>query len=200
VIVGNYNPYFPDLETLFIVFPARERNLLVFKGGAKRLEEQDFQKGIRLEDYISKSQAAEIFKKTSRTIQNWIDEGKFPGALKVAGQWFIPKSDINLALEIKEVIPMRQDMSKADLIFALEALIEKRDTDLANSMALIIRDVQEENLKIINEIRHENQELRQELAKFKQEQEEKVPDRDAWIVAKLRELTEQKKPWWQFWK
>jgi DNA-binding transcriptional MerR regulator len=31
-------------------------------------------------------------------------------------------------------------------------------------------------------------------------QEKRDQERDAWIVAQLRELTEQKKPWWQFWK
>jgi len=31
-------------------------------------------------------------------------------------------------------------------------------------------------------------------------QEKRDQDRDVWIVAQLRELTEQKNPWWQFWK
>jgi len=151
-------------------------------------------------DYISKSKAAEIFQKTPRTIQNWLDEGKFPGSLKVANQWFIPKTDINSALEITEVIPMRHEITKAELISALEGIVDKRDTELASSMALIMRQVQEENLKIIEEVRHENQELRQELANFKQDQKANVQDRDEWIVAQLREITERKKSWWQFWK
>jgi hypothetical protein len=160
----------------------------------EKLEKHDFQRSIRLEDYISKSQAAEIFKKTSRTIQNWLDEGKFPGALKVAGQWFIPKSDINLALEIKEVVPMRQDMTKAELISALEAIIEKRDTDLACSMTLIINEVKAENLKLIEEIRRENQEIKNKLEEENSQLRKQIENsHDNLITAIMREQQQQKK-------
>ena len=129
------------------------------------MEEDNFPKGIRLEDYISKAQTAEIFQKTTRTIQNWIDDDKFPGALKVAGQWFIPKSDISLSLEVHEVIPMKHEMTKEELVSALEAMVEKRDTELASNMALIVKEVQVENIKVIEEIRLENQEIKKKLEK-----------------------------------
>jgi len=158
------------------------------------LEKHDFQK-----DYISKSKAAEIFQKTPRTIQNWLDEGKFPGSMKVANQWFIPKTDINSALEITEVIPMRHEITKAELISALEGMVDKRDTELASSMALIIKDVQEENLKIINEIRYENQEIKDKLVEENSQLRKQIENsHDQLITAIMRE--KQKNPWWQFWK
>jgi len=158
------------------------------------LEKHDFQK-----DYVSKSKAAEIFQKTPRTIQNWLDEGKFPGSLKVANQWFIPKTDISSALEITEVIPMRHEITKAELVSVLEAMVDKRDTDLASSMALIIKDVQEENLKIINEIRHENQEIKDKLFEENSQLRKQIENsHDQLITAIMPE--KQKKPWWRFWK
>lgn len=158
------------------------------------MEKHDFQK-----DYISKSKAAEIFQKTPRTIQNWLDEGKFPGSMKVANQWFIPKTDINSALEITEVIPMRHEITKAELISALEGMVDKRDTELASSMALIIKDVQEENLKIINEIRYENQEIKDKLVEENSQLRKQIENsHDQLITAIMRE--KQKNPWWQFWK
>jgi len=158
------------------------------------LEKHDFQK-----DYISKAKAAEIFQKTPRTIQNWLDEGKFPGSLKVANQWFIPKTDINSALEITEVIPMRHEITKAELISALEGIVDKRDTELASSMALIMRQVQEENLKIIEEVRHENQEIKDKLLEENSQLKKQIENsHDQLITAIMRE--KQKKPWWQFWK
>ena len=158
------------------------------------MEKHDFQK-----DYISKAKAAEIFQKTPRTIQNWLDEGKFPGSLKVANQWFIPKTDINSALEITEVIPMRHEITKAELISALEGIVDKRDTELASSMALIMRQVQEENLKIIEEVRHENQEIKDKLLEENSQLKKQIENsHDQLITAIMRE--KQKKPWWQFWK
>jgi len=162
------------------------------------LENQDFRKGIVLEDYISKSQTAEIFQKTTRTIQNWLDEGKFPGALKVAGQWFIPKADINLALEIKEVVPIRQDITKAELISALETIIEKRDGDIASSMALIIKEVQEENSKIIEQIRQENKEIKNKFEEENSQLRKQIENsHDQLIIAIMKEKQQQKKSWWK---
>jgi DNA-binding transcriptional MerR regulator len=53
---------------------------------------------------------------------------------------------------------------------------------------------------VIAELKAELEESIKNFDTLMAKQEKREQDRDAWIVAQLRELTEHKNPWWQFWK
>lgn len=133
------------------------------------------------EEFLSIEQVAEQLGISTATVRRRIKKGELE-AIKRPGpygdQYFIPSNEVTTAQEITDVVPVVRQLNAQEL---------------AGLISLVIRKENEE-------LHQEIKELRQELANFKQEQEEKAQDRDVWIVAQLREITKQKKSWWQFWK
>ena len=134
------------------------------------------------EDFFSIEQVAEQLGISTATVRRRIKKGELE-AVKRPGpygdQYYIPSNEVTAAAqEITDVVPVVRQFNAQELAVYISQAIRMEN----------------------EELHQEIKELRQELAKFKQDQEEKAQDRDAWIVAQLRELTEHKKPWWQFWK
>lgn len=133
------------------------------------------------EEFLSIEQVAEQLGISNATVRRRIKKGEVE-AVKRAGpygdQYYIPSNEVTTAQEITDVVPVDRKFNAQELAGFISLAIRKENEDLHNEI----------------------KELRQELVKFKQEQEVKVQDRDVWIVAQLRDLTEQKKPWWKFWK
>lgn len=134
------------------------------------------------EEFLSIEQVAEQLGISAATVRRRIKKGEVE-AIKRPGpygdQYYIPSNEVTTtAQEITDVVPVDRKFNAQELAGFISLAIRKENEDL----------------------HQEIKELRQELAKFKKDQEEKAQDRDAWIVAQLREMTEHKKPWWQFWK
>ena len=49
-------------------------------------------------DLMTKNQVAVVFGKTSRTIMNWVKEGRLKGH-KIGGSWFFKKADVEALRE-----------------------------------------------------------------------------------------------------
>lgn len=133
------------------------------------------------EGFLSIEQVAEQLGISTATVRRRIKKGDME-AVKRPGpygdQYYIPSNEVTTAQEITDVVPVVRQFNAQELAGFISLAIRKENEDLHNEI----------------------KELRQELVKFKQEQEEKGQDRDTWIVAQLRDVTEQKKSWWQFWK
>jgi len=134
-----------------------------------------------MSEELSIEQVAEQLGISTATVRRRIKKGELQ-AVKRSGpygnQYYISSSEVTTAQEIRDVVPVVRQFNAQELVGYISLAIRKENEDL----------------------HQEIKELRQELTKFTQYQEEKAKDRDAWIVVQLRELTDQKKPWWQFWK
>ena len=57
------------------------------------------------ENNLTIEEVSNIFKRSSKTIRRWIDEGKtFQRLLKIKGGWLIPESEVDRILEEGEII------------------------------------------------------------------------------------------------
>jgi len=134
-----------------------------------------------MSEELSIEQVAEQLGISTATVRRRVKKGELQ-AVKRSGpygdQYYISSSEVTTAQEIRDVVPVVRQFNAQELVGYISLAIRKENEDL----------------------HQEIKELRQELTKFTQHQEEKAKDRDAWIVVQLRELTDQKKPWWQFWK
>lgn len=142
------------------------------------------------------------------------------GALRMAATMSregIPNEDIESALEARFGVAIESQNSQSRTVVSSSQIVaEVIPEEFTRLITQVVHTAVGESIRMQNEelkreiaslydyikAMEERQEAREaarfdlELAKL----EENAKDRDTWIVAQLRDLTEQKKPWWKFWK
>lgn len=132
------------------------------------------------EDFLSIEQVAEQLEISTATVRRRIKKGEIKAIKKLGpygDQYYIPSNEVTTAQEITDVVPVDRRFNAQELAGFISLAIQRENDGL----------------------RQEIKELRKELAKFKQEQDEKAKERDVWIVAQFRDIGKKKKPWWSRW-
>lgn len=89
---------------------------------------------MRLDDYLSIREVAEIIGVSQQSIRNYIKAGMLPGALKFRDtRWIIPKTTVRQLLDGK--ISMKLKKPTTDNLFALD---EEGEKVLMNHVTIVI--------------------------------------------------------------
>lgn len=141
------------------------------------------EKGLTIE------QASELLGVSKDTVRRKIKKGELSAVKRIGvygEQFFIDESEINVATEIRDVIPVVRNLSLQDFSNALESA-------LCNAIAPLQQQIES--------LATENKALMNELQSIKQEQErieQNKQTRDAELMQNIRLIQEQqKKPWWK---
>ena len=138
-------------------------------------------------------QASELLGVSKDTVRRRIRKGEL-NAIKRVGpygdQFFIDESELDIATEIKEVIPIVRNLSLQDFSRTMENVLE-------TAICTAIAPMQQQ----IDTLATENKALLDELQAIKQEQqriEQNKESRDAELMQNIRLIQEQqKKVWWK---
>lgn len=149
---------------------------------------------MQLEGYLSIEEAAKRLGVSSDTVRRRIKRGDLR-AEKQKGPygycWMIPESEIRIAQEITEVVPVNRPVAIPDLVDAIAARLDGKLSEALSTLA-------EEQART----RAEVEALRQELAATRETQERierSIEERDRKLTEALRALTEKEKHrgWWK---
>ena len=162
------------------------------------------EKGLTIE------QASELLGVSKDTIRRRIRKGEL-NAIKRVGpygdQFFIDESELDIATEIKEVIPIVRNLSLQDFSRTMENVLESAICKAIAPMQQQIEGLATDNKALASEnkaLLDELQAIKQEQQRIDQEQQRielNRQSRDAELMQNIRLIQEsqeqQKKAWWQ---
>lgn len=145
------------------------------------------EKGLTIE------QASELLGVSKDTVRRRIRKGEL-NAIKRVGpygdQFFIDESELDIATEIKEVIPIVRNLSLQDFSRTMENVLESAIGNAITPMQQQIDSLIKENKALMDELH----EVKQEQQRFERDKQ----TRDTELMQSIRMIQDyQKRPWWK---
>ncbi|ADQ42068.1 DNA binding domain protein, excisionase family (plasmid) [Caldicellulosiruptor acetigenus I77R1B] len=123
-------------------------------------------------DKLTIKEAAQALGVSEKTIRRMIKDGRLKASLEksVYGQqYYIPKSEIDNAVQIVEAVKVKKEYSVEELAVAISNYLSERDKKLVEALEIL-------NQKI-EKIQKENQQLKEELLKLQEEHFRKIDEK-----------------------
>lgn len=123
-------------------------------------------------DKLTIKEAAQVLGVSEKTIRRMIKNGRLKASLEksVYGQqYYIPKSEIDNAIQIVEAVRVKKEYSVEELAVAISSYLSERDRKFIEAIETL-------NQKI-EQMQKENQQLKEELLKLQEEHFRKIDEK-----------------------
>lgn len=130
---------------------------------------------MSIDEFLTVKEAAEQLGVSDKTIRRRIAKGDLKAELKESPyghQYFIPKTEINTAQQIIDVVKVKKEYDIQELAISLSAYLEERDASLieiTNELSSKLDNSVQEFQKSINDLKDENAKLKEQLIKTQEE-------------------------------
>ncbi|NLV23122.1 MAG: hypothetical protein GXY49_14280 [Syntrophomonadaceae bacterium] len=156
------------------------------------------------EGWIGVKEAAKRLGVADKTIRRKIESGELTAKLIPSpygrDMWVVLSDQIQTAQKIIEVIEVKQEYELHDVALALSEIIKERDAERDAKFEEQLQQLAQQMIHHIQQpVLAEMQQLREENTRLYEMIDKRLAERDAEVVAQIREKQEVKKSsWWPF--
>lgn len=123
-------------------------------------------------DKLTIKQAAEVLGVSEKNIRRMIKDGRLRATLEPSAygqQYYIPREEIDKALQIVEVVKVKKEYSVQELAIAISSYLSERDKKFIEAIETLSQKVEQ--------MEKESQQLKEELLKLQEEHFKKIDEK-----------------------